>query len=267
MWRFSCLAGLGIWAIAFPAISATPPDPCGGASGLLAVLDRPTVGDSACVVAPGHSVVELGLTQGPRITGGQEIQLPLAALRFGLGSHRELVWLPPSAIRQSGPGNAGSGATASVLGLKQQFLTRRHTLLSGETLVTLPSGTDAYGAAGAGLAVNGLFSQDLPAEFGMALQLGFSSQAAPKAQGGTRYASALADLVFTRQFNPRTQLYLEFTGLSHSGPGQGSALNTDGGLQFLITRDLEVDIEAGRQLHGTLGDLSRYWGIGLGLAL
>lgn len=252
---------------ALPAVAAAPPDPCGGESGLLAMLDRPTVSDSACVVAPGHGVVELGLAQGPRNTGGQEIQLPLAALRFGLGSHRELVWLPPSAIRQSGPENAGSGATASVVGVKQQLLTRQHTLLSGEALITLPTGSDAYGAAGTGLAVNGLFSQDLPAGFGLALQLGLASQTTSKAQGGTRYANALADLVFTRQFNPRTQLYLEFTGLSHSGPGQGTALNTDGGLQFLVTRHLELDIEAGRQLHGALGDMRQYWGMGLGLAL
>ena len=35
-------------------------DPCAGPSSLLALLDRPTVGDSACVVKPGDAVLETG---------------------------------------------------------------------------------------------------------------------------------------------------------------------------------------------------------------
>ncbi len=54
------------------AEDAVPPNPCTGPSALLALLDRPTVSDSACVVQYGQAVLELGYQHANLTgTGGQ----------------------------------------------------------------------------------------------------------------------------------------------------------------------------------------------------
>ena len=68
-------------------------NPCTGPSALLALLDRPTVSDSACVVQYGQAVLEAGY-QHANLTGtggGTADNFPEAELRFGLPGHNEFV--------------------------------------------------------------------------------------------------------------------------------------------------------------------------------
>ena len=77
-------------------------DPCSGPSSLLAILDRPTVSDGACVVPPGKVVLEMGFQhatlrgQG----GGTSDNYPQAVLRAGLPGRSEFVLLAPNYTRQ-----------------------------------------------------------------------------------------------------------------------------------------------------------------------
>ncbi len=71
-------------------------NPCGGPSALLAILDRPTVSDSACAVPLGQVVLELGYQHADvrGIGGGRADNYPQAELRFGLPGNNEFKILP-----------------------------------------------------------------------------------------------------------------------------------------------------------------------------
>ncbi len=253
------------------AYAAPASNPCAGPSALLAILDRPTVGDSACVIPNRKTVVEAGIEGGKlSAPGGRFSTLPNAELRFGLPGQTEFVWLPPNFQHQHS--NAGPGAPAAtdsgfgstIVGLKHELGYNNHWQWTVEGLATLPSGSAFYGSHGLGGAFNGIVSYNSGGPLGVSLMLGVSSQTAPTAAGGARYDSVNPDMVVTWLSNPRLQFYGEVYGQSHAGYGHGAGSDADGGVQYLLNRDWEVDLEEGVQLRGNLGGFTHYTGIGLG---
>src|SRR6185437_7163392 len=96
-WRVApVLAALAAAATA-AAHAAGPPPSCGGPAAFLAVIGRPTVEDSGCVVPQGMSDLEAGATAGNLYPapGGRFYTMPNLTLRWGLPDDSEFVWLPP----------------------------------------------------------------------------------------------------------------------------------------------------------------------------
>ena len=266
------LAVLALLAARTPPVRAAAPSQCSGASALLAILDRPTIGDSSCVVPQGMTVLEAGATLGRLYPGpaGALDTGPNLELRRGLPGNSELVWLPPNFQYQRRDARGGararteSGFGATTAGIKHEFGATRHWQWTAETLVTLPSGDGRFGSHGLGAAVNAIVSYD-SGRLGMSLMLGVSSQTEPTRAGGGRYQSLNPDFVVTWQTGPALQFYAEAYGQSHAGYRQGWGSDFDGGMQYLLGRRLEVDLEEGVRLQGMLGGFSRYTGVGLGL--
>lgn len=257
----------------FPAARAsTPTPPCSGPSGLLGLLDRPTVGDSSCVVPQGQAVLEAGATAGGLYggPGGQVNTLPNLELRWGLPGNSEFVWLPPNFQYESvNAGPAGPAATvrgfgATTIGIKHELGYNQHWQWTAEALATLPSGDSTFGSHGVGGAVNGIVSYG-NGPLGVSLMVGVTSQTEPTASGGQRFQSFNPDLVVTWLSSARLQFYGEVYAQSHIGYGQGWGTDADGGLQYLVTPDFELDMEEGVRLQGALGGFSNYTGVGLGL--
>lgn len=247
-------------------------DPCVGPSALLALIDRPTVGDSACAVPAGQVLLEAGVSRYvPDGTSGYSLGYPQLELRFGLPANNELVLLPPNLNRVITPLSGSdsqtiSGGSASVVGLKHEFGYNSQWQWAGETLVTLPSGSPDFGSAATGYAVNGIASDSLTPVFSLTLMLGVTHLATPaNTQSGAYYWSLNPDLVASWQTSEKFQLYVEAYGQSHTGPGQGSGYNADGGIQYLLTPNLELDAELGQRLSGHLGGWSHYLGVGLAI--
>lgn len=250
-------------------MQAVIPDPCAGPGALLAVIDRPTVGDSPCVVRAGRTLLEAGVARYvSSITDGYSLGYPQLELRFGLPSDNELVLLPPNLNRVVTPLPAGgrqtlSGGSASVIGLKHEFGYDSRWLWAGETLVTLPSGSPDFGSAATGYAVNGMLSDSLTPELSLTMMLGITHLAAPtNVQTGAYYWSLNPDWVAAWQISERYQLYAEVYGQSHTGPNLGSGYNADAGMQYLLTPNVELDAEIGQRLSGNLGGWSHYLGVG-----
>jgi hypothetical protein len=247
-------------------------DPCAGPAGLLAVLDRPTVSDSACAVPSGHVVLETGFqhadVRGPG--SGAADNYPQAEIRVGLPGRNEFVLLPPSYNRQKADAFSGSppqeiaGSSAITLGLKHELGYTGKWLGAVEALFTLPSGGSAFGSKGLGAAVNGIAAYSLSEEIGLSLQLGISSQTNPALAGGGRYTFLSSNLVATWQPMERLQFYGELFGQSSTGPDEGAGYNADAGIQYLITPSWEVDMEEGVRLAGNLGGFTHYIGAGMG---
>ena len=248
------------------------PDPCSGPSALLAILDRPTVSDSACAVPQGRFVLEMGFQRanlrGPG--GGTADNYPQAEVRVGLPGRNEFVILPQNYNRQRMGAASGSpaqeitGFSAVTLGLKHELGYTRHWLGAVEALFTLPSGGSAFGSRGLGMAFNGVAAYAPSEQIGLSLQLGLSSQTNPELAGGGRFTSLVSNFVATWQPAERLQFYGEIYGQSSTGPGKGAGYNADGGIQYLITPSWEVDLEGGVRLIGDLGGLTHYFGAGMG---
>jgi hypothetical protein len=269
---FRALALMALAAASVRAAhAADPPPSCGGPSGFLAVIDRPTAEDSGCVVPQGMSDIEAGATAGNLYPapGGRFYMLPNLALRFGLPDNSELVWLPPNFQHQSVAGGPGAATTVhgfgpTTLGLKHVLGWTDHWQWTAEALATLPSGDSTFGSHGAGGALNAIVSYG-NGPLGLSLMIGATSATEPTAAGGQRFESFNPDLVVTWAAAARVQLFGEVYSQSHSGYRQGRGTNADGGLQYLVTRDLVVDVEEGARIQGRLGGFSNYTGVGLGL--
>ncbi len=238
-------------------------DPCAGS--LLAIIDRPTVADNPCVVPAGGIVIEGGVQRSTSRYDGWNVNYPEAVARAGFGEQNELLVALPNYYRQNGtkPYMAGFGAT--IVGLKHELGYTEHWLGAVEALATLPSGSAAFGSQHLGVAVNGIVSYSAPENVGLSLMLGVSSQTLPAASGGSRYVSVNPDFVVTWPPKDGVQLYGEVYGQSRTGPGEGSGWNADGGIQFVVSPTIVVDIEVGTRLAGNLGGFNHSYGAGFGV--
>lgn len=274
--RHRGLIALALAALApatLPAAHAVAPTPpCSGPSGLLGLLDRPTIGDSSCVVAQGMTVIEAGATAGSLygFPGGEIDTLPNLELRWGLSGNSELVWLPPNFQYESlnagprGPAATVRGLGPTTVGIKHSFGYTEHWQWTAETLATLPTGDSTFGSHGFGGAINAIVSYG-NGPLGVTLMAGVTSQTEPTAAGGLRFQSLNPDLVVTWESSSRLQFYGEIYAQSHSGYRQGWGSDADGGLQYLVAPDFQVDLEEGVRIQGDLGGFSNYTGVGLGL--
>lgn len=248
-------------------------NPCTGASGLLAELDRPTVADSACVARPGRVIVELGYAHEARRPQGTGANFPQAELRFGLADHNEFVVVPPNYSHHDGAAppmmalgdglaaTAGSRYSATVLGVKHEFGYTQRWITTGEVLFTTPTNTSNGSVTGWGTALNGIVSYSVNNRVALGLMLGVTSQ---YGTDNIRYTSLNPDFTATWLITPQLQLYGEVYGQTKTAYDAGSGWDADYGLQYLIHRWWEIDVEAGNHLQGALGSYSHYIGFGTG---
>lgn len=218
-----------------PAPSAAPPaDVCGGAkSNLLAVMDRPSIGYSPCAVKPREFLGEAGWLN----TSGSS-----GFLRYGVAPHVEV------------DGIAG-GAADSGFGLKYEWWHDGSRALATDFLYTAPTGNAAFTVGAPTETLNLDYTAPVSGNFSFATTLG-----AVSAYNGARFFSWAPSLVLSDQWNPRAQAFIEAFAQSRTRPGGGSQLGLDAALQYLITSDIELDVETGR----TIDDVSRSHFIGFG---
>jgi len=236
-------------------------DPCGGASALLALANRPTIADSACVVPFEKGVFEFGVQYQNLKGRGQGINLPEAELRLGLPAKTELSILLPNYTHQNQTPRAGFSPT--IIGLKHEVGYTQKWLGSVEGLVILPSASSAYGSDALGGMVNGILEYSINSSLSVTFMLGVSTQTEPYSSGGQRFNSVNPDLVLAWQLNDKFQTFGEVYGQTKAGPRTGAAFNADAGLQYLLTQNLEADLELGQRISGQLGQFSNYVGAGM----
>jgi hypothetical protein len=239
-------------------------NPCTGNSELLNIIDRPTVGDSACVVPFSKAVLELGY-QYQQLThsAGHEQNFPEAEFRLGLPANNEFVLLLPNYIHQSMTPH--SGYTATTFGIKHEIGYNQNWLATGEVLLTLPTGSTAFGSKGLGAALNGIVSYTFNPEFNLSFMLGATTETQSSYDGGRHFTSINPDLVFTYSANEKLDFYGEIYGQSKTGPGEGNGFNFDGGVIYLLIPSLAVDLEFGQRINGNLSGFNHYIGTGMAI--
>lgn len=251
------------------APTASADDPC---DGLLAILDRPTVADSTCVVKNGHLIAELGYQNGP-IKGSSASRLaffPQAELRYGLPADWELKLFPPNYVIQTQRGITGGGSVDGLgdtaFGVKHEFAQFSGFVFTADAKVTVPTGNRAFSSGGTEANVQGIVSYDITKKLTISGLIGVSTLTARADNGSVdRFTSVNPDIVVTYQINDRLQLYSEVYGNTVTAPGQGPNYSFQGGVQYLLTKNIEVDASGGVLLRGPTGVQSRFANFGVGL--
>lgn len=251
------------------APTASADDPC---DGLLAVLDRPTVADSPCVVKNGHLIAELGYQNGP-VKGSSASRLaffPQAELRYGLPANWELKLFPPNYMIQTQRGIAGGGSVDGLgdtaFGVKHEFAQFGGFIFTADAKLTVPTGNRAFSSGGAQANVQGIVSYAITEKLSISGLLGISTLTARVENGSVdRFTSVNPDIVVTYQINDKLQLYSEVFGNTVTAPGQGPNYTYQSGVQYLLTKNIEVDASGGVLLRGPAGVQSRYANFGVGV--
>jgi len=233
-------------------------DPC---TSILALVNRPSAADSACVVPFEKGMLETGARYFNLKGGAHGYNLPEAELRLGLPVHTELTINFPNYNHQTQVPH--SGLSPTVVGLKHELGYNARWLGAIEGLVTLSSGSTAFGSNATGGTINGIVNYSLNSQLSMLFMLGLSTQTLPSDQGGQRYNSVNPDAVLTWQFNDKWQAYGEIYGQSKTGPRNGVGFNTDAGLQWAFKTNWVTGLEVGQRISGKLGQFNHYVGAGL----
>jgi len=248
------------------------PDPCAGQVALLSILDRPTVSDSSCTVKPGKAVLETGIQDtfmNGRGVKSEQYTYPYAEIRAGLPGNNEIKFFPPNYNILTYPGSnlpSVSGYDDSGIGFKHEFGYTKNLTYSADILITFPSGTNGFQNYGTDVTVNGQFTYALTDALSVEFAPGISSLTSLSDNGNPqRFFSFNPDFVAAYQFNPSFQLYGEIFRNSAQGAALSGNYWFDGGVQYLITQNIEIDAEYGIFLDPPSGSSGHYIGFGTGI--
>ncbi len=265
-------------ALPSPSPSASPaPDPCGGDSRLLATLNRPTVGFSACAIAPGTIVLEEGYQNQINGVGdarsATNVQYPQSFTRFGIKSDLELDVIGPLYNTLATPdGSGGSvrkhGYQDSGIGFKFEFAPKGRYTIAIDGLYTVPTGTGGFSAGGPTQTADIDVAYAITPSFGIGTTISETSTSGFRADGSAgRYGVFLPTLVTTLQLPHAYQLYTEFGYMSKLAPDLGGRAFVDYGIQKLLGKRFEFDTELGSSIAPQGSNAFRYFGIGVGIQL
>lgn len=231
--------------------------------GLLAILNRPTIGYSTCAVARGKSIGEFGI-QNTSDKSGTNVSYGQGFLRYGLGHGFEADINGPNVT--AGSALPAAGLNDMGVGMKWQFLDRPTTGGAIDLIENVPSARAGVtlGAPTTTLNLDLATAVGAPSGFGITLSA-IDTSGVTRSHARERYIAFQPSAAFTTLLDPRLQLYLEGVDLSRISPQGGNAFTVDGGFQYEATTWLELDIEAAHTT--TNGIPSQYVGVGFGFEL
>ena len=215
------------------------------------VTDRPDATESATVVPRGLIQVETGYLFA-RDGGVDGYEVPGTLFRIGLGGWTELR------IGHAGMvGGAGSqGAGDSELGAKVNLIERADgwrpelAIMGG---LSLPTGADGFSSDG----VDPSFRFSFAHELSPRLSLGYNVGAAWESSGGQpdRDAFIVYSLVLGVGLTDRLGTFLELFGNRQTTGTTATSVSVDGGLTFLLTPIVQLDVYVGGGLRGPSDDV------------
>ena len=189
---------------------------------------------------------------------------PQGFIRYGVLDNVELDYIGPAYGITSGGGAREHGAFDSGVGAKYEFFHDESNVAGSDILYTVPTGSPGFSNGGASETLNLDASHNVSSTFSVSGTIGLTSTPGTRLNGtNARYAAWLPSLAATEQFGARAQVYLEASDATRIRPDGGSQFALDGGLQYLLSPQIEVDVETGR----TVTDIARSRFIGFGFAL
>ena len=241
-----------------PSNTPAPANPCRGRSSLLAQLNRPTIGFSACAVDAQTVVLEEGY-QVEQLHAQTLVQYLQGFERFGVTQNLEIDAVGPLFNRSTTQGRTSQGISDWGVGAKYQFPLRGSVTAAIDALYTTPNGAAAFTAGSSTQTLNIDAGTSISGKLGAATTLALVRNA--------QFSAFMPSVVLTQQIASNSQLYFEYVADSNIGPGMGARAFLDYGFQQLIGPDIEVDVEQGSTFAPVSGKGFRYFGVGFGLRL
>ncbi|MBA2653161.1 MAG: transporter [Tatlockia sp.] len=156
-----------------------------------------------------------------------------------------------------------SGLSDTIMGFKHIVKGSKKMLLTFEASITPPSGSKYFGSAGTEALVAGIFNYKLTKKLATVFQLSFTTLTDSKFDGGRRYNSVNPDAVISWSLKDNLQIYGEIFGQSKTGPDEGSGFNMDAGIEYLLAKNITIDLSAGQRISGQLWSLENYINTGM----
>ncbi len=172
-------------------------------------------------------------------------------MRYGLGQGIEVDFIGPAYELQR-PG--AQGFADSGLGAKWEFAQNVSNSAAIDFLYTAPTGALAFTA--------GTPTQTLNLDYGTSISSRFGVAATAGVLHMQDLVTLLPSVVVTDQYRTGEQLYAEAYGQEMLRPHGGSLFGLDGGVQYVLSPQVVMDLEAGRTVAGQAR--SHYYGFGLG---
>ena len=152
------------------------------------------------------------------------------------------------------------------VGAKYEFGYGEKWGFAADTAITFASGTNDFSSNGTGVTLNGIMAYNVNADIGVEFQLGLSHVFSPAYPLQTTSINPI--LVVSDQLNEITgnlQLYAEVYNFVDIAPDNNVSSFIDAGVQYLVTPDVEVDVEAGHNLTDIPLNNTTYVGFGAGI--
>src|SRR5581483_3697388 len=164
-------------------------------------------------------------------------------------------------IRTAGYQDAG-------LGFKYEFIPSGQFTIGVDGLYTSPNGSPAYTNGGATEIVNLDVGYALTQTFSIGTTQAFISTSGLKTDGAmVKYGAWMPSVVATQQFDRTYQFFAEYVYLSKIAPDQNERSTLDYGLQHLLGKRFEIDVELGNSITANRNLQFHYVGAGVGVQL
>ncbi len=256
-----------------PSPEPTSADPCAGHGRLLATANRPTVGFSACAVAPHTVVAELGYQNevtGTSSTGTIASQVPQSFIRLGILPRFEVDINGPNyetvrTFATQRPDSVASGVADYGIGFKYELPPSQRWTVAFDGLYTGPNGSPFLTAGSGTLTGNFDASFALSPATSVGTTIAVSSTGGYAGQSHGTYGTTTPSFVITTQIPNYYQFYAEYVVQSKVSLDQGDRAFTDFGVQKLLGPNTEVDVEYGHAFTGI--DSLKFNYVGAGVVL
>lgn len=242
------------------------PDPCSGDQALYALLNRP-VGSSACAVPRSSTIIETGYDSEVASSSEQNASYPQASVRYGLMRHLEINVLAPSYQRQHIDGIAPtSGFGDFGAGVKFELGHSARTALGIDADLTVPSGKRAFSSGLPTATFNFNFAYSLSPNIGISGTFGMNSSSSISTENvPLRFFAANPAVGISDQLGHGFALFGDVSATTSTALGHRGKVSLDGGLQRLISPNIEIDLEVGRSASSE--STSHVFGLGAGFLL
>ena len=225
------------------------------------VTDRPDQTESAAAVPRGLVQVETGYLFS-RDDGVDTFEAPGTLVRIGLGARTELRIGHAGVIgsaRSHGAGDSEVGAKVNLIAASDGW-TPELAIIGG---LSLPTGDEPFSSDGVDPSLRVAFAHELSPRLSLGYNLGATWESSPGQ--ADREASLLYSLVLGIGVTERLGTFLEVFGGRRTAGHAATDVSVDGGLTFLLTETLQLDLSVGRRLHGQAADT--FFGTGLSFRL
>ncbi len=240
------------FVVALGSASAQTPD---------LVTDRPDQTESATVVPRGLVQVETGYLFA-RDDGIDAFEAPGTLLRIGLGARTELRVGHAGVIGSDGRHGAGDseiGAKVNLIETAEGWKPEL-AILGG---LSLPTGDEAFSSDGVDPSFLVAFAHELSPRLSLGYNVGAAWESSPDQPD--REASLLYSLALGMGVTDRLGAFLELFGDRRTSGDTATGISIDGGMTFLLTDVMQIDLFVGRGLHGPTADT--FVGAGLSFRL